>query len=70
MTLESAVRALELANAKAEALHGALDRRIEYIDRVGGFMSGGDQQAHRYDRAILETYRPIAVPRTKTANGR
>jgi hypothetical protein len=66
MTLETAFRSLEVANARADAALDALERRIAYIDRVGGFMSGADQELHRRDKAILASHKPIAVPRTKT----
>jgi hypothetical protein len=70
MTTEDAIRALELARACADAALDALASRVAYIDRVGGFMSGDDRQAHRDDKAVLETHRPIAVGRTRTWRNR
>ena len=61
MTLESAVRALELANARAEVLQDALSALVRVMAEIGGYLRPEHQIA------LAGAVDALGVkPRTKT----
>ncbi len=61
MTMEDAIRQLELARARADALHDSLAGMVAMVAEIGGFM------AMRHQLVLAAAIDVLGVkPRTKT----